>query len=211
MGGRGLLHPSDWKAKWIRWKNPEDESDRKGIRWIWVPGQDALAAIPNTVASFRVTVKLSEKARSAVLLLATRGNFVAKVNGHEVDAKSRWTTFDRSDIADQLVVGNNAIEVTVTAPEPRRFGPNAGSKTTTAALAALVKITRLNGSTMRFPTNQHWKANLEKTSHWQPAHVVADLTDKRLGDPGWNCRNRPACLRRTLALSKGGKKRPNCA
>ena len=49
----GLLHPTDWKAKWIRWKNPEDESDRKGIRWIWVPGQDALAAIPNTVASFR--------------------------------------------------------------------------------------------------------------------------------------------------------------
>ena len=138
------------------------------------------------------------------MLLATRGNFVAKVNGHEVDAKSGWTTFDRSDIADQLVVGKNSIEVTVTAPEPRRFGPNAGSKTTTAALAALVKITRLNGSTMRFPTNQQWKANLEKTSHWQPAHVVADLTDKRLGDPG-ELPQPAACLRRTLALSKDVK------
>ena len=36
----GLLHPSDWKAKWIRWKNPEDESD---------PGESAgLGAGSNT-------------------------------------------------------------------------------------------------------------------------------------------------------------------
>ncbi|MFZ0863874.1 MAG: family 78 glycoside hydrolase catalytic domain [Candidatus Sulfotelmatobacter sp.] len=200
----GLLHAPDWKAKWIRWKNPEDDADRKGIRWIWLPGQDALAVVPNTVATFRVTVNLSEKAKEAVLLLATRGNFVAKVNGHEVDAKSRWTTFDRRDISDQLVVGTNSIEVTVTAPESAEFGPNAGAKTTTAALAALVKITRSNGSTMRFPTNQHWKANLEKTPHWQSAHVVADLTDKRLGDPG-ELPQPAAYLRRTLALSKNVK------
>jgi alpha-L-rhamnosidase len=197
----GLIYPTDWKAKWIRWKNPEDDADREGIRWIWVPGQDALAAVPNTVATFRVTLKLSEKARSAVLLLVTRGDFVAKVNGHEVDAKNRWSTFDRRDISDQLVVGKNSIEVTVTAPEPRRSGPNAGATTTTAALAALVKITPASGSTMRFPTNQHWQANLEKTSRWQPAHVVADLTDKRLGDPG-ELPQPAAYLRRTLALSK---------
>jgi len=197
----GLLHPTDWKAKWIRWKNSEDESDRKGIRWIWVRGQDALSLAPKTAASFRVTVKLSEKPRDAVLLLATRGDVVAKVNGHEVDAKSRWTTFDRRDIGDQMVVGKNVIEVTVTAPESPGFEPNAGAKTTTAALAALVKITRSNGSTMRFPTNKHWKANLGKTSHWQSANVVAELTDKRLGDPG-ELPQPAAYLRRPLALSK---------
>ena len=149
----GLLHATDWKAKWIRWKNPEDDADRQGIRWIWFPGQDALAVVPKTAATFRVTVDLPEKAKEAVLLLATRGDFVAKVNGHEVDAKSRWTTFDRRDISDQLVVGKNEIEVTVTAPESPQWGPNAGAKTTMAALAALVKITRSNGSVMRFPTN----------------------------------------------------------
>ena len=70
-----------------------------------------------------------------------------------------------------------------------------------AALAALVKITRSNGTTMRFPTDEHWEASLEKTSNWQPAHVVADLTDKRLGDPG-ELPQPAAYLRRTLALSK---------
>jgi alpha-L-rhamnosidase len=197
----GLLHAPDWKGKWIRWKNPEDDADREGIRWIWVSGQDALAVVPNTAVTFRATVNLSEKAKEAVLLLATRGNFVAKVNGHEVDVKSRWSTFDRRDISDQLVVGKNQIEVTVTAPESPGFGPNAGAKTTTAALAALVKITRANGTMMRFPTNERWEANLEKTSRWQSAHVVAELADKRLGDPG-ELPQPAAYLRRTLALSK---------
>ena len=197
----GLLRKTDWKAKWIRWKNPEDEADRSGIRWIWVPGQDALAAVPKTAATFRVTVDLPQKVRDAVLLLATRGDFVAKVNGHEVDAKGRWSTFDRRDISDRLVVGKNRIEITVTAPEPPEFGPNRGAKTTTAALAALVKITGSNGVMMRFPTNEHWEASVEKTSSWQPAHVVADLTDKRLGDPG-QLPQPAAYLRRTLALSK---------
>ena len=173
----GLLHATDWKAKWIHRKNPEDDVDRRGIRWIWVPGQDALAVVPNTVAAFSVTVKLSEKPKQAVLLLATRGNFVAKVNGREVGAKSRWITFDRRDISDQLIVGKNLIEVTVTAPE----ASSTGAKTTTAALAALVKITRSNGSTMRFPTNQHWKTSVANSSHRQSARVVADLSDKRLG------------------------------
>jgi alpha-L-rhamnosidase len=200
----GLLRAADWKAKWIHWKNHEDDADRKGIRWIWVPGQDALAVGPRTIATFRVTVKLPEKARDAVLLLATRGDFVATVNGHEVDAKRRWTTFERRDISDQLIVGENTIEITVTAPAPRGVGPEAEAKTT-AALAALVKITRPNGSILRFPTNQHWKVSFERASlekmRWQSAHVVAELADMRLGDPG-ELPQPAAYLRRTLTISK---------
>jgi alpha-L-rhamnosidase len=207
----GLLRATDWNAKWIHWKNPGDDADRKGIRWIWVPGQDALAVVPHTAATFRLTVKLPEKTTDAVLLLATRGDFVATVNGHQVDAKKRWTTFDRRDISDQLIVGENTIEITVTAPAPRGAAPEAAAKTT-AALAALVKITRSNGSVLRFPTNQLWKASLERATSlemtaslektsWQSAHVVAELTDKRLGDPG-ELPQPAACLRRTLTISK---------
>jgi len=197
----GLLRGADWKAKWIRWQNPEEDADRKDIRWIWVKGQDALAVVPNTTATFRATVNLSGEPRYAVLLLAARGNFVAKVNGHEVGTKKGWGTFDRRDISDQLVKGKNFIEVTLTAPESPRSGPNAGAQTAKAALAALVKITRPDGSTMRFPTNEHWKTNLEHTSRWQSAHVVADLTDQQLGDAG-PLPQPAAYLRRTLALSK---------
>jgi len=197
----GLLDRSDWKAKWIRWKNPEDAADRQGVRWIWVPGQDALAVVPKTAATFQVTFDLSQKAKDAVLLLATRGDFVAKVNGREVDAKGRWTTFDRRDISDDLIVGKNEIQVTVTAPESPEFGPNKGVPTTTAALAALVKITTNNGTILRFPTDANWKASLANTSNWDSAQVVAELTDKRVGDPG-ELPQPAAYLRRNLALSK---------
>jgi alpha-L-rhamnosidase len=197
----GLLHATDWKANWIRWKDPDDDADRQAIRWIWVKGQDSLAAVPKTTASFRVNFNLREKPRDAVVLLSARGTFVASVNGHEVDTKKGWSAFDRRDISDQLIVGKNSVEVKVTSPEVPSFGPDAGAKTTKAALAALIKITRANGSVVRLGTGKRWKANLENMSHWDAANVVADLTDERLGDPG--APPEPAaCLRRTLAISK---------
>jgi hypothetical protein len=47
----GLLHKSDWSAKWIARKNPEAAADRDGIRWIWTPGQDAPNVKPKAVVS----------------------------------------------------------------------------------------------------------------------------------------------------------------
>ncbi len=180
----GLLHPEDWKANWITWKNPEDEADRKNIRWIWVKGQDALAVAPNSAVNFRVKVRLSAKPRSAALLLAVRGNYAAMVNGHEVGSKHGWGAFDRRDMLDELQAGDNIIQIKVTAPDVPQWGPNAGAKTAKAALAALVKITLANGSILRIPTPKKWQAAPESGTAWQPANVVADLGDKRLGDPG---------------------------
>jgi alpha-L-rhamnosidase len=180
----GLLHKSDWKAKAIRWQNPEEEADRSGMRWVWVKSQDAFAAIPKTTVVFRTQLKITEKPRDAAILLATRGNFVARVNGHDVGRKSEWGAFDRRDITNELVVGKNSIEVTVVAPDAPDSGPNKGAKTTTAGLAALVKITATGGSVQRFPTGQGWQARLESESHWRPAQVAAELSDKRFGDPG---------------------------
>ena len=200
----GLLHSSDWRAKWIRWNNLEDVADRQGIRWIWVSGQDALAVPPKTSATFRVRVPLSEKPRDAVLLVAVRGNFSVKVNGREVgskDKKNQWDAFDRLDILDQLAIGDNMIEVTVTAPEVPDWGPNAGAKTTQAALAALVKMKLANGSIMRIPTTDEWNATLAATNKWQSASSVGDLSDKRFGDPG-PLPQPAAYLRREVTISK---------
>ena len=142
----GLLQPADWKAKWITRKDSDEAADRAKIRWIWVSGQDPLALPPKTAATFRTNVHLDEKPRNAQLFVAAHGDFSASVNGHEVDSKARWGAFDRRDIADQLVVGDNAIEVKVVAPDIPQWGPNAKATTTKAALAALVKITRANGN-----------------------------------------------------------------
>jgi alpha-L-rhamnosidase len=134
----GLLHATDWKAKWIRWQNPEDEADLRRIRWIRAPGQPATPVAPNASTTFRTNIKLTAKAKDAVLFVAARGGFVANVNGHQVDAKTRWAAFDRLNISDHLIVGKNSIEVTVTAPK----SPSADGKAIEAALAGLIKITR---------------------------------------------------------------------
>lgn len=197
----GILHPADWKAKWIAWKNPEDQADREGIRWIWVKGEDALAAVPKTSVTFRVNVQLAEKPRDGALLLAVRGNFTAKVNGHEVGSKREWGAFDRRDIGDQLVVGKNLVEIHITAPDVPEWGPGAGAKTTKAALAALMKITLPNGSVMRTPTGPDWEASVANTNRWEPVGVVADLSDRRLGDPG-PIPQPAAYLRHSMQLSK---------
>jgi len=200
----GLLHPLDWRAEWIRWNNPEDAADRQAIRWIWLPGQDALAVPPKTAAMFRVHLPLSEKPRDAVLLVAVRGNFTAKVNGREVGSKNKknqWDAFDRLDMLDQLAIGDNTIEVTVTAPEVPDWGPNAGAKTTQAALAALVKIEFSNGSITRIPTSDQWEATIAATNQWQPATPAGDLSDKRFGDPG-PLPQPAAYLRREVIISK---------
>ena len=180
----GLLHPADWKAKWIAWRNPEDEADRKGIRWIWVKGQDAMAVAPKASAKIHLSVSLSEKPRAGVLFLAVRGDYSATVNGHDVGGKREWGAFDRSDIVDELKVGDNVVEINVTAPDVPQWGPNAGTKTTKAALAALVKITDADGSVKRFPSGEKWQAGAGSDSSGQSAAVVAELADKNLGDPG---------------------------
>ena len=201
----GLLHPQDWKAKWIAWKNPEDQADRAGIRWIWVKGQDALAVAPKASADFRVTVSLKEKPRDATLFLAVRGDVRVKVNSHEVGGKSRWGAFDTIDVAEQLVAGENLIEVHLTAPDSPQWGPDAGAKTMKAGMAALIKIRLADGSIKRVASDAKWQASAEGANHWESANVVGDLTNdltkRGLGDPG-PMPQPAAYLRRSFPLAK---------
>jgi alpha-L-rhamnosidase len=197
----GLLHAADWQAKWIRWNDPDDEKDRQGIHWIWVKGQDPLAVAPKTTAVFRMSVRLAEKPFAAALFVAARGDVSAQVNGHNVGGKKGWDAFDRREITEQLIVGNNLIEIRLAAPDVPRWGPNRDAKTVKTALAGLVKITLTNGSVLRIPTDARWQAKVEKSDRRQRAEIVSDLTNKSLVDPG--ALPRPAAyLRRSFAIAK---------
>ena len=200
----GLVNKEDWHAKWITWSNPDETADRAPIRWIWVAGQDALAMAPKTAAEFRITLDIPDKPREAALFLLARGNFVAKVNGHEVGAKQRWHSFDREEIANELVSGKNLIEVSVTVREPESSGLDAGTKTMKGALAGLLKITRGDRTVLRVPTSGDWQAHLVSDSTWQSANVVADLNDRRFGEVA--SLPQPAALfRQSFTVSKGVK------
>ena len=180
----GLLRSTDWKAKWIHWTNPDDQADRAAIRWIWESGQDPLATVPKTKVKFATTINLSRQPERTDFFIAVHGAYKATVNGRDVGSKSRWDAFDRRDITDELIVGNNSIEVEVTTPPAPEYGPNKGAKTTVGGFAALIKITSPKGEIFRFATGRDWNARLETDSTWQPALVAGDLSDKRFRDPG---------------------------
>lgn len=177
----GLLMPSDWRAHWIAWKNPDAAADRSGIRWIWLAGQNALEVAPKTVATFRTKITLTEKPFDAALFVAVRGNYSATVNGHDVGSKSDWRVFDRCDITEQLVVGENTVEIKVSPVTP---DPDSEAKPSPAALAALVKITHPGGGINRYAADGTWEAKLEPTKTWTAAKVIAGFAEQRLGDPG---------------------------
>ena len=200
----GLLD-QQWKAKWIAWKNPEQDSELDGVRWIWVTGQDALKTAPKAVADFRFDLELAQRPRDAALFLLARGNFVAKVNGHEVGAKKNddWLEFDREDIAQQLVVGKNLIEISVIAPDADNPAPPPATNPVIAALAGLLKVTDDAGKITRIPINEAWSARLATSPAWQPAIIAGNLTDPQFGKILPGALPQPAALlRKRFTVSK---------
>ena len=157
----GLLAPSDWTAKWVRWPNPEGEADRGGIRWIWNADQDAAAVKPGTVCTFRLTPELAAKPRKAALFVLAKGSFAVTVNGKDAGGKSEWNVFDRREITDLLAAGENTIEVKVKVQPRPMWGPDAGKPTDPrpAAFAALLKAVNTDGSIMRGPSDATWEAD----------------------------------------------------
>jgi len=196
----GLLD-QQWKAKWITWKNPEQDSELEGVRWIWVAGQDALKTAPKTVAEFRFDLDLTQKPREATLFLLARESFVAKVNGHQVGTKSEWNEFDGDDVVQQLVVGKNLIEISVTAPGTDNPGPQ--PPPVTAALAGLLKITDNEGKITRIPINEAWSGRLANTPTWQPATSAGALCDAKFGGTLPGSLPQPAALlRKRFSVTK---------
>ena len=196
----GLLK-QEWKGKWIAWKNPEQDSELDGIRWVWLAGQDPLKMVPKTVVEFRFDLDLTQKPREAALFLLARGSFVAKVNGQEVGTKSDWNEFDRDDVVPQLVVGKNLIEISVTALGPDNPGPQPAP--VIAALAGLLKITDSDGKIARIPINEAWSGRLANAASWQPARVAGVLGNPDFGEILPGAFPQPAALlRKRFNVSK---------
>jgi alpha-L-rhamnosidase len=196
----GLLHPVDWKAQWITWKNPEAETDRAGISWLWLAGQNALDVAPNTTAIFQAKFNLKEKPRDGALLIAARGTYVATVNGHEVGRKRGWSAFDRRDITENLVVGENTIELKLTSMAAPTLWPGKDQKSTIAGVAALVKVILPNGMIQRYATDEKWQAKLESDEKWNAPQVLGAIRDSRMGDSG-PIPESAAYLRKNIALT----------
>ncbi len=194
----GLLDPSDWRAQWIRWNNPEEAADFSGIRWIWSAAPQIPPSPGQLHSDFHLDFTLAKPFSRAALFLIARGDWKVTVNGHDAGAKPHWNEFDRREIGGFLLPGKNAIdiEVSATAPQPFQPGPHYPP-----VLAALLKIRLADGTVKRFPTDTRWQARSEQSEAWVPAIVEGTLDDPRFGDPGLLPQS-AALLRKEFTLDK---------
>ena len=182
----GLMRSSDWKAQWIRRKDPLAEKELSAIRWVWLHGADALHVQSATPAHFRYEFQLAGTPLAGSLHVLVRGAFIARVNGQVTGHHDEWGAFDREEISSLLHSGKNEIEIDVISHRTNR--PSAPSP---AALAAAIHITRADGTDERFVTDDKWQARSTPQDAWEAVQTVGPLsaafgigTDRQKPIPG---------------------------
>jgi alpha-L-rhamnosidase len=167
----GLLKAGDWKADWIMRHDPADEQEMKAIRWIWLPGADAMHVPSATPAEFRYRLHLEAKPETASLHVLVRGDFTARVNGTVAGHHNEWGAFDREEIGALLHAGENEIELTVKSHET-----GSAKETAPAAVAASIHVMLANGKEERIVSDEHWEARPGSSGTWEPAATAGPMS-----------------------------------
>ncbi len=182
----GLMRSSDWKAQWIRRKDPLAEKELSAIRWVWLQRADALHVQSATPAHFRYEFQLEGTPLAGSLHVLARGAFIARVNGQVTGHHDEWGAFDREEISSLLHSGKNEIEIDVVSH--RTGQPSASSP---AALAAAIHITCADGTEERLVTDDKWQARSTPQDAWEAVQTVGPLsaafgtgTDRQRPIPG---------------------------
>jgi len=168
----GLLHAADWKAKWIRRVDPQDEQEVKNIRWVWLANSDPTHVVSSTQAQFRYRLHLDAAPQAASLHILVRGTYTARVNGKISGQHDEWGAFDREEITSLLHAGDNEILLEVSSH-------NAGKGVASpAAIAASIHLTTADGREQRIVSNADWQGRAMPDGQWQSARVAGVLSAK---------------------------------
>ncbi|MGA8037083.1 MAG: family 78 glycoside hydrolase catalytic domain [Candidatus Acidiferrales bacterium] len=199
----GFLTQTGWSAKWIYWMNPEDAADRAAIKWIWAADHDRLDVPAKTSVTFHRDFELAALPANAAFFVYFPGSFTVTVNGHFAGKKTDWSSFDRIDVASDLVTGKNSIEVKATVTSvPMMMKRSPGKKNRAAGLAALLKISKMDGSVERIGTDTSWQVQLADDAQPKSAAAVADLDDSRMDATPGRLPQPAALLRKDFSVMK---------
>ncbi|HVB03287.1 MAG TPA: family 78 glycoside hydrolase catalytic domain [Chitinophagaceae bacterium] len=171
----GLLHLSDWTAKWIE------------------PG--FVESYPRPCPLLRREFTLDRKIRSATLYITAHGLYEAKINGRRVgDAylTPGWTSYHHRlqyqvyDVGAMLHPGSNAIGVTLGNGWYRGTIGFSGHKNVYGKHAALLlqlNIMYTDGSSEQVVSDSHWKSSTGKIR--SAAIYNGETIDARMDPAGW--------------------------
>jgi alpha-L-rhamnosidase len=171
-----LLHPSDWKASWIKAGYVEDSLLR-----------------PSPL--LRKSFALSQPIRSATAFISARGMYEAEINGRRVgDAflSPGWTTYGKRipyqvyDVTSLLKTGANAIGVTLASGWYRGYIGFSGQNNfygKEVSLLFQLEIRFADGSSATWVSDGTWKSS---TGSIRSSEIYnGESIDDRDQKPGW--------------------------
>jgi alpha-L-rhamnosidase len=195
----GLLSPADWKAQWITPDRPVERGDyESNPKWIWSATEDGKSQASAGRREFRGAFTLSQKPKSATLMITGKDNLAVWVNGKPVLEQSPMSKFGRPRDPwghfrtlelSSLEAGKNSVAaaVTVYKPERSRGGLSAG-------LIAMLRVEMPDGSLQRITSGADWKTTSGQTdstwtakdfndSGWPGAGIAAEVGQDPFGTP----------------------------
>ena len=184
----GLLKPSDWKARWISAPAPPEKprpaNPFAGLRWVWMPGEDALSGVPAETRYFRgsVTLPTGRAVVSARFLLTADDRFRLFVNGREAGHGDLWSHPERISVESLLRPGVNTVAIEAT------------NNASQAGLIGRLDIAFSSGPALQIPIDGSWRASSTAPagwtgagfddSAWPRAAIVAPIGEGPWGVPG---------------------------
>jgi alpha-L-rhamnosidase len=166
----GLLKASDWKARWISAPAPPEKpgpaNPFAGLRWVWMPGEDALSDVPAETRYFRgsFTLPAGRVVKSARFLITADDRFRLFVNGRVAGHGDLWSHPERLSIEPMLRPGVNTLAIEAT------------NNASQAGLLGRLSIAFSSGQPLEIPVDETWKVSRMAPSGW---------TDAGFDDSGW--------------------------
>jgi alpha-L-rhamnosidase len=166
----GLLHPEDWKGRWIGRDEAGGYKDAGSVyqaleraRWIW-DAPNAQTAAPAGDRFFRATftAPAGRKVTRAICVIGADNAADVYLNGEQIAAESRLPLPAAVDITERLRAGDNVIAV-------RTTHTNGGRP---AGLIGGVRIEFASGEPLLFQTGSQWRAIVKPEPGWEKADFL---------------------------------------
>ena len=166
----GLLHPTDWQAKWIGYQappGPEGAAELKkwlnveGNSWVWA-NESKAGNQPAGKVYFRKVIELpADRAlRQATFLLAADDAFRLFVNGHSAGDGTTWKTLASLEVTGRLKPGPNTLAIEAT---------NGGDTPSPAGVIGRLVLLFATGEPVIVPVDNSWLTSRQAAGDWKSA------------------------------------------
>ncbi len=154
----GLLHPSDWKARWIGVDGEEKEIRFQGADWIWFPEGQPERSAPLGTRYFRRFIEARQGIKTARLLVTGDNSYAVFFNGVELGKGHSYRAAAEHDLLPHLKVGKNLIAASV---------ENVGGGPNPAGFAARLELTYSDGERVVVQTDESWWTTAALFERWE--------------------------------------------